>query len=125
MEEEEVTTKPTPKRPTLRQSIPIIGIVALIIGFIMFIIGIALVTVCIFNRKPEPQQPPNQPKKKPKPKPPPQPKEPEKVVKKEDEIHQEAKEMLVAEFQNTSIQKNIIIQSDTEAEQDVQEIDED
>jgi len=98
----------------------ILGLLAIIIGFIVVIIGICMLALCLFGSKsvadqriPVEQLPPKQKKKsKPKEDKPPAP------IKKESTIEQEAAQLLVEEYQNTSIPLNIVVPSDTEGEQE-------
>lgn len=100
----------------------IIGIIIFVIAFLIVLIGIFIFAYClIFKKQPKeelPQQQQQQKKKKPKKR---SDQPPQDMSKKQDEIKNEATEMLVDEYVSAPIKPAIIQESDTETEQETKD----
>jgi hypothetical protein len=106
----------------------IIGLVMIIIGFLLILIGIFMIAFGLLNRTPTAQQPPPQHKKTKKAikkRPEEAPTTPIDINKKENEIKQNASNILLEEYNNTKIPSTIIQESDTESERELETKDDD
>ena len=110
--------QPTPKEPTkifgfrIRD---IAGIIMIIVGFLMIMIGVFMIAIGLLGKdKTAQQHPPIKKKKQPKPK----KDEPimtkEEVSKKEDQIKEDATNILVNEYASQPVPMSIIETSETE-----------
>jgi uncharacterized membrane protein len=125
MEEAQTQTeqKPAPKKFNFFgfSSKDIIGLVMIVIGFLLIMIGVFMIAYNLLSKDTPTQQQPPPPQKKPKK---PIKKKQEEVQpivdieKKEDQIKQNATDILVKEYNNVKIPQTIIQESDTESERE-------
>lgn len=101
----------------------IMGLVMIIIGFLLILIGVFMIAYNLLIKSSPSQPPPDTQKKVKK-----QPKKkvdepPVNIEKKENEIKQNASNILLEEYHNTKIPSTIIQESDTESEREVKDDD--
>lgn len=102
----------------------ILGLMMIITGFFLILIGVFMIAYNLLSKTPTQQQPPpmqQKKKKPPKKRPEEQQSPPIDVEKKENEIKQNASNILLEEYTNTMIPTTIIQESDTESELEVRD----